>query len=103
MEPDEDEDPTRLCAKCGLRPRWSKHGACRHCAPCAGVRNLTFCLRARKTDEPPRKVTPSPAAARQQERYHELRRLGMPSHQARDSVSGRAVFEAALKKLLSGA
>jgi hypothetical protein len=51
MEPDEDEDPTRLCAKCEVRPRYSKHGCCRNCLQCAG-RQAIKCIRRRKKEHP---------------------------------------------------
>jgi hypothetical protein len=49
MEPDEDEDPTRLCAKCGTRPRWSRMGNCTTCVECGG-RYVAKCISRRKQD-----------------------------------------------------
>lgn len=47
LEPDEDEDPTRICVKCEIRPRWSRHGTCRRCVECAG-RTVARCILRRK-------------------------------------------------------
>lgn len=49
LEPDEDEDPTRICVKCEIRPRWSRHGTCRHCVECAG-RTVARCILRRKNE-----------------------------------------------------
>lgn len=95
IEPDEDEDPTRLCAKCEQRPRWSKHGACRNCAVCAGSRGLSFCLRRRKSDEPSRKVQLPKHAQLRLDRYHALRALGATSAEAVLGAGSVASFEMA--------
>lgn len=64
LEPDEDEDPTRICAKCGVRPRWSRHGTCKRCVECAGT-TVRRCILARKNE----RWEPAPHNARRRQRY----------------------------------
>lgn len=50
---DENDDPTRACARCAARPRWSRHGNCRNCVECSG-KKVRYCIMRRKKDEPTR-------------------------------------------------
>jgi hypothetical protein len=106
MEPDDDEDPTRTCLKCGKRPRWSHHGACKHCVECAT--KVAFCIRVRK-EEGPFRHKGIPEARRPEQyrqrmaRYHALRKLAMPASMAREGMSSEAASLRAIenwKKLL---
>lgn len=91
IEPDEDEDPTRICTKCEERPRWSRHGCCRLCVECAG-KNVAWCIRVRKSEEAPKSKVPSRCDALCRQRYDTLRRLGATSKQARAWRTWSACF-----------
>jgi hypothetical protein len=73
LEPDEDEDPNRVCVKCGVRPRWSRHGNCRFCVDC-NPDSVVHCVKLRKEDAPlPNTATRS---GQRQVRYRALRKAG---------------------------
>lgn len=91
IEPDEDEDDTRLCAHCGVRPRWSKHGTCKRCAVCTGGKLRAYILH-RKNETPPKKVVQSAQVKARMARYHTLRGLGMNSADARHWCTSAAKF-----------
>jgi hypothetical protein len=95
LEPDEDEDPSRLCAVCSARPRWSKHGNCTRCAVCAGPELRKLILHRKKDQQ----FCTVPAIVRIRERYHALRRLGATIAEARSGSQGVRAFEAARERL----
>lgn len=93
LEPDEDEDPTRVCVKCGLRPRWSRHQSCTRCVECAG-KAVAYCIRVRKE--------PTPIGCIQQprtRRYHQLRAAGASAMFARRYCRSPAGFAMGMRQL----
>ena len=93
LEPDEDEDPTRTCVKCGVRPRWSSHQNCTRCVECAG-KGVAYCIRVRKE--------PIPIGSRHNartRRYHELRVAGASAMFARRYCRSPAGFEMGMRQL----
>lgn len=93
MEPDEDEDPTRICVKCGIRPRWSRHGQCTRCVECAG-KAVAYCIRVRKEPTPVESIHQS-----RTERYHRLRRAGASAMFARRYCRSPGGFQMGMRQL----
>lgn len=84
MEPDEDEDPTRKCTHCQLRPRWSRHWACKRCVVCAG-KSVRWCLLQRKRE--PGQFSSVPRQVRSRELYRMRREQGQAPQQAKRARS----------------
>lgn len=97
MEPDEDEDQTRLCSRCARRPRWSRHAGCKFCIQCGG-RSVIKSLKHRKGGTS-RKVEPKPWVAARRVRYYELRALGVRSAEALILSGNSAKHAAAVQAL----
>jgi hypothetical protein len=85
IEPDADEDPTRVCVKCEQRPRWSRHGRCRYCLQC-NPKSALASLRVRKHGPAVKPDTPYKQACRA--RYALLVAAGATPQQA-SAVCGR--------------
>lgn len=98
-DPDEDEDASRTCVKCGTRPRWSKHWSCTRCAKCAG-KAVRWCLMHRKiSDEPIATLKNTARNLDQRERYRILRQLGASAKMAAGNCQSRGIFERASAQL----
>jgi hypothetical protein len=100
LEPDEDEDPIRKCVKCGFRPRWSRDARCKYCIEC-GSNSMLRSLRVRKDREGCPTAAEALTERRRQrnERYHALRRAGVPPSIATNASSSRKRADSVLKQL----
>jgi hypothetical protein len=95
IDVDEDEDPTRICTKCKLKPRWSRHGTCRRCVDCAG-RTVARCIRLRKNDSFAGRADRATLA---RERYGLLKAAGASPKFAKDHCRSTGVYLLAMKDL----
>ncbi len=100
IEPDEEEDPTRICEKCGIRPRWSRSLICKRCVECAG-KAVAYCIRARKGEVPPGPSS-DPRSPGHRERYARLKAAGANGAFARNYCRSKIGFERAMRQLQAG-
>lgn len=94
--PEDDDDTTRVCTKCGERPRWSKHGCCKRCLECAG-KSARWCISVRKTGE--LNLSTKPSAVLWRQRCRAIREAGGTVAQAMHGAHGRHVFAKVMAEL----
>lgn len=106
MEPDEDQDDSRGCIRCG-KPRWSRAGQCKYCASC-GEESMYASILARKYRDnkpkpPPKKRADGLGVVEAKQlralRRAELRAAGASNGYAGNYSRSATLFEQGMRQL----